>query len=99
MWDRKRGENIRVERAGREGLGKMEVRYQRLDGKMGVTVMIDDRCDLAAYMGGVWEAYMGFGADVTVLRAEACKIEAGVTHTSHDRKISAYYFDSYSLLL
>lgn len=25
--------------------------------------MIDDRCDLAAYMDGVWEAYMEFRAD------------------------------------
>ena len=32
-------------------------------GKMVVTVMIDDRCDLAAYTGGVWEAYMEFRAD------------------------------------
>jgi hypothetical protein len=35
MWDCERGENIRVETAGREGLGKMEARYQRVDGKDG----------------------------------------------------------------
>jgi len=68
MWDCERSEKIRAESAQRQ-VRKMEVRYQRLDGKdgkdgkMGVTVMIDDRCDLAAYMDGVWEAYMEFRAD------------------------------------
>jgi len=84
MWDCERSEKIRAESAQRQ-VRKMEVRYQRLDGKdgkdgkMGVTVMIDDRCDLAAYMGGVWGAYMEFRQMVTVFRVEACKIEARIT--------------------
>jgi hypothetical protein len=38
---------------------------------MGVTVMIDDRCDLAAYIGGVWEAYMEFRADGYSLQSKS----------------------------
>jgi hypothetical protein len=51
-------------------------------GNMGVTVMIHDRCDLAAYTGGVWEAYMEFRQMVTVFRVEACKIESRIKQSA-----------------
>jgi len=62
-------------------------------------VMIDDRCILAAYMAGVWVAYLEFWQDIRrTSKSTSLQIEANTIHiTSQDTIVSL--FDNHLLLM
>lgn len=96
---------LRGKRYTRRGSGQRKVgRVWRRDipgkgGKREGTVMIDDRCDLAAYMDGVWEAYMEFRVDGHSPHSRSLQ-NRSKDHTLHmTAQDLSIPFDSNSLLM